>query len=128
MDTTLGEEAESKCASLSTTKGHAQFAGGGGSHHLNELARRCEEMLLPAQYDTVGPVGKKPIERDSHEPLIAGKTYIGDDRDSKAHLNIFFDDFPASRFEGHVVRDAMLLEHRFAIRHVARCRGGRISP
>ena len=98
---------------LSTTEGHTQFAGGGGGHHLNELARRREKMLLPAQYDTVRPVCKKPIKRDSHELLIAGKTYVGDDRDSKAHLNIFFDDFPASRFEGHVVRDAMLLEHRF---------------
>ena len=113
---------------LSTTKGHAQFAGGGGGHHLNELARRREKMFLTAQYDTVRPVCKKPIERDTHELLIAGKTYVGDDRDSKAHLNIFFDGFPASRFEGHVVRDAMLLEHRFAIRHVARCRGGRIIP
>ena len=98
---------------LLTIWGHAQFAGSGGGHHLNELARWCEKMLLPAQHNTVRPVCKKSIERDSHEFLMAGKTYVGDDRNSKARFNIFLDDFPASCFEGHVVRDTMLLEYRF---------------
>ena len=74
---------------LSTTKSHAQFASRGGGHHLNELTRRREKIFLPAQYDTVRPVCKKPIKRDSHELLIAGKAYVGDDRNSKARFNIF---------------------------------------